>query len=1140
MQNHGESTTQLRFQAQLLDSVRESVVAADLDGTVIYWGKGAEALYGYSSAEAVGRSVTFIAPPGCEEDILRRIEQVRRTGSCSGEYLQRRKDGSTFLGETQISLVRDTKGQPYGLIGIDRDVTERKQAEEALRISAKNYREIFNAADDMIVLHDAQTGEVLEVNAKVCEVFGFPPEAAARVTLADLCREPGHTPQRALEHLRRANEQGSQLVEWRFRKQDGTRMWAEVLLKPAIINGTRRTLAVFRDVTARKHAEETLRQAHGELEQRVEEQTAHLQRALEELQELHDVVSHSPAVVFRWRLEEDWPVEFVTENIRQFGYTAEELRSGTVSWPGMTHPDDLPRLSKEVEQYLREGRHEFHQEYRLITRSGEVRWVRDWNRTLTNNAGEVTHIHSIVLDVTDRKETEEALRRAEEQFRAIFEASTDCILVWDRDGNYLYANQAAINYVGTTRDKVIGKNIRDGLAHEPEFMKLWMSRIEQVFATGQPMQVEDTAHIGERTVHSESVLSPLRDSQGQMFAVGVVYRDVTERKAADNALREREALLTSMIENIPLDFWARNTEGYCFLQSREGIGNWGDLTENPFPTDNIDPQTLERWQENNSRALNGEVVRGETQLTTRDGRLRDFFNVVTPIVQEGTIRGLLGINLDITDRKRAEQAVRQSEEKYRTLAEQVNDIPYSMDSNGILTYIGPQVARYGYAPEEMVRRSFLEFVDPQDRERMASEFQRATTMGEEFPSDFRIRTTDGRVFWLEDEGRLQRNESDRIVGITGILRDVTERRQLARALRESESLLRQVLDLNPACIFIKNHQGVFVLANRAIAEFFGTTPEAMIGRRALEFCDPAIAQSGMVDKFLRDDQEVIESRKLKIIPEEMVTDSDGVVRYYETMKIPISIKGDPHCVLAVAAEITDRKRAEQTILEEQQRLRHLLSMHERDRQLVAYEIHDGFAQPLTAALMQLESGLQAVKNQYPDVALKQCDSAIDLLRRSIDEARRLMGGLRPAVLDEFGVVAAVESLVGECQNKSCAVIEFSAEVDFDRLAGPLELAIFRIVQEGLTNAVRYSESEHIRIALCQHANRLRIEVEDRGIGFDPTRIEPNRFGLEGIRVRARLFGGWATIRSSPGHGTAITAELPLVERVNEGLVELTS
>src|SRR3989338_4658569 len=144
----------------------------------------------------------------------------------------------------------------------------------------------------------------------------------------------------------------------------------------------------------------------------------------------------------------------------------------------------------------------------------------------------------------NRRRAEEGLRESEEMFRIIFESTTECITVWDKDYNYLYANQAAIDHVGATSDKVIGKNIQSGMGHIPEFMKLWMGRIDKVFQTQKPMKVEDSCLVGDRLIYSESVIAPLRNKNGDIFAVGVVYKDMTERKYAENELQKLNKELT--------------------------------------------------------------------------------------------------------------------------------------------------------------------------------------------------------------------------------------------------------------------------------------------------------------------------------------------------------------------------------------------------------------------------------------------------------------------------------------------------------------------------------------------------------------------------------------------------------------------
>jgi signal transduction histidine kinase len=137
-----------------------------------------------------------------------------------------------------------------------------------------------------------------------------------------------------------------------------------------------------------------------------------------------------------------------------------------------------------------------------------------------------------------------------------------------------------------------------------------------------------------------------------------------------------------------------------------------------------------------------------------------------------------------------------------------------------------------------------------------------------------------------------------------------------------------------------------------------------------------------------------------------------------------------------------------------------------------------------------------------------------------------MNGLRPPVLDDFGLVPAIEQLIQESRAASGVDIQWSHQMTSDRLPAPLETVLYRIIQESITNALRHSGSMRIRVALIEQDDRVRAEVQDWGRGIDPERIPQERFGLQGIRERAKLFGGEAVIQSVVGKGTHITVELP--------------
>ena len=206
----------------------------------------------------------------------------------------------------------------------------------------------------------------------------------------------------------------------------------------------------------------------------------------------------------------------------------------------------------------------------------------------------------------------------------------------------------------------------------------------------------------------------------------------------------------------------------------------------------------------------------------------------------------------------------------------------------------------------------------------------------------------------------------------------------------------------------------------------------------------------------------------------------------------------------------------------------VLEMCERDQQLLAYEIHDGFVQPATAALMNLQASLSAYATD-PDRALENIVRGVQLLQESLSQVRCLIGGLRPVVLEDQGLVAAVEQLVCDTKNRTEIQIDWSHQVEFQRLAPVVEMSLFRIIQEALRNALRHSHADRIEIALTQTGRTLGARIQDWGCGFDTSVPRPDHFGLESMRERARLFGGAARIQSAPGEGTCVTAEFPLVE-----------
>ncbi|MHB1034853.1 MAG: c-type heme family protein [Pirellulales bacterium] len=225
-------------------------------------------------------------------------------------------------------------------------------------------------------------------------------------------------------------------------------------------------------------------------------------------------------------------------------------------------------------------------------------------------------------------------------------------------------------------------------------------------------------------------------------------------------------------------------------------------------------------------------------------------------------------------------------------------------------------------------------------------------------------------------------------------------------------------------------------------------------------------------------------------------------------------------------EIVERKAAEEKLRLKQSLLEHLLATHERDRQAITYEIHDGLVQDMAASLMYL----QAFQEKLPEAGLPQneFDLGLKLLVAGIDKGRRLIGSIRPPLLDDLGIVAGIESLIRDTAIAGGPPIEFVHDSEVQKCSPLLGSMLFRIVQEALANLARYSRTEKARIELNQSNGRIRLEVQDWGVGFDPDRVSGSRFGLQWIRERVNALQGSLTIDSAPGRGTRLTVDLPWV------------
>ena len=445
----------------------------------------------------------------------------------------------------------------------------------------------------------------------------------------------------------------------------------------------------------------------------------------------------------------------------------------------------------------------------------------------------------------------------------------------------------------------------------------------------------------------------------------------------------------------------------------------------------------------------------------------------------------------------------------------------------ILMYLNPTLCRMlgEQRPEDRIGQHLSIYYSDESNRRGKEEIEPILKQRGRWEGELPMLTRQGISIPTWQNSFLIRDERGNPLRLAVVITDITERKRAEETLRASEERFRVTFEEAPVGMAICVGDGVIVKANRALCRMGGYTQEELIGRHVRDFTHPEDRQ--LSEPFVK---RLLTGEIPSFTLEKRFLRKDGQPTWAQaTTAAAHDPDGKIAFVLGVVEDITEHKRAQDALQQEHRTLRHLLQSSDHERQLIAYEIHDELAQQLAGAIMQFQA-FSYLKGAKPADAARAFDAGVTMLEQSHFEVRRLISGVRPPILDEEGVVAAILHLVTEERRQKGRKIEYLGKVNFKRLTPILENAIYRIAQEALTNACKHSKADTVYVELVQRGDQIRIEVRDQGVGFKPEDVGESRFGLDGIRERARLLGGKATIESRPGQGTKVRAELPIVLR----------
>ncbi len=538
------------------------------------------------------------------------------------------------------------------------------------------------------------------------------------------------------------------------------------------------------------------------------------------------------------------------------------------------------------------------------------------------------------------------------------------------------------------------------------------------------------------------------------------------------------------------------------------------------------------WREINEK---GYVRDTRVRLHRRDGGEVDcLLSATVGRSSEGEIENYYCVIRRMVEYERTLKALQENEQRYRLLAENVTDVIWIMDTNLKLSYISPSVTQMrGYSVEEVMSQRLEELFTPASLDVATSLIAEELGKGKRGESGsvklgtvaLEMRHRDGSTIWTESRVTLMYDAEGRPEGLMGVTRDVTERKEMEAVLRESEKRYRLLAENVTDVIWVTDMNWRRVYVSPSASRLTGLPFDEHLTQRIQDVLTPASYETTM-KAFKR--QMAIEKKRTKepqrswTLQLEMRRSDGSTVWTEDKMTFLRDADGKAVAILGVTRDITERKHAEDALRALSCRL---VEVQETERRQVARELHDHIGQELTGLKFLLE-----MTSRLPAHSLRgKLSEALASINELVERVQDLSLDLRPAMLDDLGLVPALLWHFERYQSQTGVRVVFSHRGIQRRFAAEIETAVYRIVQEALTNVARHAGVTETSVRLVVNRGLLSVHIEDLGIGFDVDKAMDGgtSSGLTGMHERAVLLGGHFKVHSSPGGGTRVVARFPL-------------
>ena len=1060
-------------------------------------------LYGVTREELLAQTMADFVRPENKDAARRSLQKLIAQGERTGHFQLRRSDHTLH----EIEYNARANFLPGMHLSMMRDVTERYRAAESLRSSEEQYRSLVSVLEEGILMLDSE-GELLTCNESCERIMGVRRDVLRERGLINpewrAIREDG-TPfpaEEAPSVVTLQTHKPCSGVVLGVVRPDGNSRWLSVSSQPVFHQDSDTLQAVvlsISDITQRKQAEAALRESEMRFSAAFDDSP--LAVSLTE-----------QATECFINVNQAWCKLFGVTPIEAIGHT--ELELGI--WETV---DDRHELFRQMA--LHGGAWE--QEARLKTRAG--RTVRALVSVRAMWLGQKQYVITLVHDITERK-------LAEERFAKAFNANPNPMSISTLpDGKLVQVNETWVKFTGYDFLTAHGRTTADlGMWVEPAHRARFF---ELLHAHGRVSEFETFLRRQDGSVHTILLSGETIDLDGQPHMLSCVT-DITERKKAEEAVRISQERFAKAFNACPEPMVLQRLEDGRFVSANRACLAALGLEEAELLGHTAEDIGL--WVNESQRLAmqvalqkDGEVRDFECDYYVGNGRIGHFL-VSAEIIEIEGVKHVLSVSRDITERKRGEEALRASEERF---AKAFNSSPQpiaitSLPEGRFITANEAWSRVMGHRVEDTIGRDAAEldlWADRKQRRQFALKLRRGEAIRDQ---ELTLRAKNGELRYLIVYGEAIQLAGEDYLLLTAL--DVTERKLAERALRDTEERFGLLFQRNLAGVYRATLEGQYLECNDAYAMMFGfASPEELKATRAWYLYPDQQTRNEMLEQ-------VRAHGSLNNYEMQMQRKDGSAVWALANITYHEAEGNSPAVIEGIALDITKRKLDEAKLAESREQLRalsaRLAAIREEERTAIAREIHDSLGQMLTGLKLDVAWLHKRLTNDtfadMREALVQKTDGMSSLLDDTIQTVRDLATQLRPGVLDTLGLTAAIEWQVQDFQARTGIECEIWLCPEPKDLPQEKATALFRILQEILTNIIRHAEATRVVLHLIPTAGALLLTVADNGRGITTSNLrDAKSLGLLGMRERALMVGGDVDFEGAAERGTTVKVKVPL-------------